>query len=737
MPLPSPILDDRSYEQLREELVRRIPVYAPEWTDHNASDPGVALLELFAFLGENLLYRFNQIPESTQLAFLRLLDVPLRPAQSARALVAMAAKDQDILVEQNSEAKAGARGFETRTEVHVWPVSARAITRAAAPPPDDEDARDFAARAIDARGGLAPGEQAVFYTNRTVPPDPMAPDAQAVDVGEAVDGMLWVAVLGGEAVRERMLGGVLNVAFVPDETIVTMAEVDPCPGDEDLLAGREGCPGPTGSARPRREGSSPPTSWQASSAEVDSDGDPVYVGVSVESDTTAGLSRQGIVRLRLPNRHDRLGRFDVSDADLLGTGDLPPDLEDDNLNEQVLFWLRAFREDGGHIGRVLWIGVNAAEVEQVLRAPAEFLGTGDGEADQRYRLVNRRVVAETLTVEVEEPDGWVPWRRVEAFDASGEEDPNYVLDPEAGEVRFGDGVRGRVPQIGQRIRTPGYRYGGGQAGNVPAKAISKLARYPAVTLSNPLPARGGAESERVTDALERVPGELRRRDRAVTAGDFRELALATPGADLGRAETLARFHPRRPGIEAAGVVTVVVWPREDRRRPNAPVPDRSALRSVCRWLDRRRLVTTELYVVPPTYHRVAVSVGLRAKPGYGIEAVRRWVELVLRQYLAPLPPYGPAGNGWPLGRCVYGPELEAAALQVEGVEFLEGLDVADSRPDGTWASGPVELESHEVPELAEITVVEGEPLPPGESPSPPPPETPSVFVPIPTPREEC
>ncbi|MEO1058748.1 MAG: putative baseplate assembly protein, partial [Actinomycetota bacterium] len=83
MALRSPLLDDRSYAQLRDELVARIPVYAPEWTDHQPSDPGITLLELFAYLGENLLYRFNQIPDATKLAFLDLLDVPLRPAQPA------------------------------------------------------------------------------------------------------------------------------------------------------------------------------------------------------------------------------------------------------------------------------------------------------------------------------------------------------------------------------------------------------------------------------------------------------------------------------------------------------------------------------------------------------------------------------------------------------------------------------------------------------------------------------
>src|SRR6185503_9793259 len=89
MPLPIPILDDRSYQQLRDELVRRIPIYNPEWTDHNASDPGITLIELFAFLGENLLYRFNQIPETTKLAFLRLLDAQLRPATAAEAMITL------------------------------------------------------------------------------------------------------------------------------------------------------------------------------------------------------------------------------------------------------------------------------------------------------------------------------------------------------------------------------------------------------------------------------------------------------------------------------------------------------------------------------------------------------------------------------------------------------------------------------------------------------------------------
>src|SRR5690242_20060924 len=130
MPLPNPILDNRSYQQLRDELVRRIPVYAPEWTDHNASDPGITLIELFAFLGENLLFRFNQIPEATKLAFLKLLQIPLRPAVPARSLITMSSEIAGgVLVQLGSEARAGNLLFETTTEAKVYPVTTMAVAR--------------------------------------------------------------------------------------------------------------------------------------------------------------------------------------------------------------------------------------------------------------------------------------------------------------------------------------------------------------------------------------------------------------------------------------------------------------------------------------------------------------------------------------------------------------------------------------------------------------------------------
>src|SRR2546423_4465796 len=149
MPLPVPILDDRSYQQLRDELVRRIPAYTPEWTDHNASAPGITLIELFAFLGETLLSRFNQIPESTQLAFLRLLQIPLRPASPARSLLAMTTEEPaGALVPVSSEVKAGPLSLLTLNEVGARPHPLAAVARRNnQPPPHDPPTPDLAPRA--------------------------------------------------------------------------------------------------------------------------------------------------------------------------------------------------------------------------------------------------------------------------------------------------------------------------------------------------------------------------------------------------------------------------------------------------------------------------------------------------------------------------------------------------------------------------------------------------------------
>src|SRR4029453_7000104 len=87
MPLPTPQLDDRRFQDIVDQAKRLIPRYCPEWTDHNVSDPGVALIELFAWMTDLLLYRVNQVPDKMYVKFLELIGVRLRPPRAATAPV--------------------------------------------------------------------------------------------------------------------------------------------------------------------------------------------------------------------------------------------------------------------------------------------------------------------------------------------------------------------------------------------------------------------------------------------------------------------------------------------------------------------------------------------------------------------------------------------------------------------------------------------------------------------------
>src|SRR2546426_12797588 len=110
MPIALPKIDDRRYEDLRSEALARIPVHTPEWTNFNRSDPGVTLIELFAFLTENLLYRSNQVPERNRRKFLTLLGVNLQPASSAQGLVMFSndrGSPQTITLNDGLEVRAG------------------------------------------------------------------------------------------------------------------------------------------------------------------------------------------------------------------------------------------------------------------------------------------------------------------------------------------------------------------------------------------------------------------------------------------------------------------------------------------------------------------------------------------------------------------------------------------------------------------------------------------------------
>jgi hypothetical protein len=797
MSLRPPRLDDRRYQDLRDELVRRIPVHTPEWTDHNAADPGITLLELFADLGETLLERFNRVPEAARLAFLQLLGIEPMPARAATALVTLElprGKDEPMVVpwspfEVRLQVGAGPMGFEASEEITVLPVQLQTwikqrLSAEDAKALDQTVVADLAALLqgnLNPEAKTAPAESTKTTTAAargvTVGPGsyyepvPLPPVEEGVlpapiSTLQTVDRWFWLALLAPAPLQQDLT----RLRRLLSERVLTLGvRVDAAlcgPTDHQR------CPDP-GTAPTRW-----PLEWQISTggflgkdARVDR---ARYAPLEVVHDGTEAFGRSGSVRLRLPpttsDGAPGLGvwtaeSFKPPDPDLLGVGELPPRLEDRDA-ERVLAWIRVRRRDPAHPPlKVRWLDANALPVEQALSAASpELLGYGNGSPFQELRLSQAPVLHGSTDIQVARAgdQAWLSWSPIEDLALAGPDDAVYRLEPENGTIRFGDGLHGRIPLPGEAIRCRAYRHGGGAVGNVGAGRIKRiLSGTPEVLaanlkVSNPLAAEGGADAETVAQASARLPKVLRHNDRAVGRDDFTDLALQTPCAGIGRAHCLPRHLPHQRLDGVPGVVTLIVIPAYDPLHPDEPTPDRDQLRRVCEWLEPRRLVTTELYITPPTYVRLSVAVAVEAEADVGEETLRRQVELALRQVLAPLPPFGPDGAGWPFGRDVGERDLEAAVLRVQGVRLVHGVLLRARAVDalGRAATKPalqrLPLENWQLPSLREVRVevfaagtapetisLDPLPLPDEEEPPAGDDATSRGTIPVPVVREVC
>ena len=294
----------------------------------------------------------------------------------------------------------------------------------------------------------------------------------------------------------------------------------------------------------------------------------------------------------------------------------------------------------------------------------------------------------------------------------------FVLDAEAGELHFGDGDRGRRPPA-LALMSASYDVSNGKAGNVAAGAISAGPTLPpGVKVANPLRTWGGADAEETQSGERRITAFLKHGDRLVTDEDHHAIALATPGLDVGRVEVLPAFDPtlsvNEPG-DAPGAVTLMVIPRFDPDAPDAPTPNAFFLDAMCDWLSPRRLVTEELFLRAPSYVPVYVSVGIEALADRSIAEVREAVQVVLRAFLSPLPapnepspPYAHSATGWPMRYAVRRLELESQAARADGVKLIR--DVLLAGADGV-AVERIEMNALQLPRLAGIAVVAGDPPP--------------------------
>ena len=734
MPLTIPQIDDRNYQQLLDEALARIPVHNPEWTNFNKSDPGVTIIEVFAFLTENLLYRSNQIPERNRVKFLQLLGIPLRPASSARGLVTFANERgplQTFTLGAGLEVRAGQVPFRTELGIDVLPVEAQVFYKRRLEKPSAQVKEYYEQLYASYSGGPPPTDIQLY---QTVPLT--ARESDVVDLGsQTVDGSLWVALMvratdrpypqAIEDVREAIGGKTLALGLVP---ALTDAREKLAPSGRTDRAGvtllQFLVPLVAADGKLEKLGDAGPPA-------------PRYRPLDAAT-TNDVLAEPGVVQLTLPAA-DELRLWENLDPLESGVGDLPPALEDTNLNERLITWLR-LRPSAAVPARLLWVGINTAPVSQRAHVSNELLPPGTGEPDQTVTLTNRPVLPGSVRVTVTAQGQTTVWEEIDDLLSAGPEvpvaDPRlppgsplpprrpsevFALDPESGQIRFGDGTRGKRPPRGATMRAD-YDYGVGEAGNVAPGSINSGAALPSgVRVSNPVRTWRGARAETPAEGEKQIARYLQHRDRLVSVEDFESIVMRAPGVDIGRVEIIPAYNPElapnEPG-DAPGAVTVMVIPSYDPAQPQAPLPDKLFLDALCAQLDPRRLVTTEIFLRGPVYKPVWVSIGINVVAGAGIAQVREAVRRALLSFLAPLPdksadaqadPPRLSGmeKGWPLRKPVVDRELLAVASRVNGVLSVNEVFIAEGSLPATTQ---ITMTGLELPRVMGISVTVGEAL---------------------------
>jgi predicted phage baseplate assembly protein len=651
VPLQAPELDDRTFDQLVANARLRIPRYTDQWTDFNDSDPGMTLVQLFAWLTEMLLHRMNQVPDRNYIKFLQLLNLELEPARPAEAYLTF-------------KAKPGAAN----------PPIIRAGTQVGAQPPDGGDMLIFETAETLALTRL-PLEDVQVYDGAAFSKVSVLNNTP----GTAFRPLGWVpqpnsALYLGFGTKEDVERG---EARFPQKLHLHVFLLPEAAAARPQLCGRDNQP------------PAPPVQlvWEyrpkATSAR--------WRRLDSYRDDSAAFTREGDVLIAGPQDSvpTQEGRMQAED--------------------QKRFWLRCRLDSGvypaGRVPEIDFIRPNTIKAENRATVREERVGISDGRPDQRMELRRKPVLPKTLElrVEIAGEDARI-WQRVDDFLASGPDDLHYTLNHNSGEIRFGDGRRGEIPPASAEVVAQVYIYGGGAAGNLGPNTINALltSSGDVESVTNERPAAGGKNEQKLDDLREEAPARIRCRDRAVTTEDF--AALAQQAGGVARSTAIALAHPDYPGIEVPGAITVVVVPDN---QDTPPRPSAELLSAVCRYLDERRLLGTEVYVKAPTYREISVEARVEPDPYASPDQLIEDIKRELDAFFDPLgrsagtqgaAPTASAAKptGWTFGQHLHPTELYSVILNVVGVRSVPSLAlIVDGRPHDdirkTVYLGPDEL----------------------------------------------
>ena len=640
MALPVPNLDDRTFQDLVDEAKRLIPRYCPEWTDHNVSDPGITMIELFAWMMETLLYRLNQVPDLHYIKLMELIGLKLHeptPAQAPVTFWLTAPQPDDMLIplgtEVATERREGTEAIVFATNEHFFvrvPTLAHCLSGTAG---KEEGLKD---QMPDLKTHAAG-----FYPFLNEPP---------------------------------RIGDTLFLGFEQDLSQHVLALKVTCE-----VAGGAGV-----------DPEQPPWVWEAWNGER-------WEPARLEFDESGGFNDSGTLRLFLPNLDDRvldgkLGYWvrcrlqDPGNRPAYGRSPALMDIVPHSMGGTVATTHAVTVENeilgrsDGSPGQIFQL----RHFPVLRRRPGETIVVpGDNKSWVEWQEVADLAESERDNL------------HFTLDSVSGEIRFGPSLRQPDGDMR----VFGAVPPRGKQIRFNRYRYGGGVIGNVQAGKLRVLkTSLPYIArVQNRFPAVGGSDAESIELAKLRAPSIIRARSRAVTADDYEFLAKEA-AREVARVRCIQPGG--RPGDPSPGAVYLLAVPHAQARgleiNPDDLELSPDLKKQILDYLDERRLLTVRLEIREPEYIVVSVDARVKGKAHLTQERVQQQVVERLYSFLNPFTG-GEGGDGWPFGRDLFISDVYACVQQVDGVAYVENVKLYEVVRSGVDTAHKLPTDRVELP----------------------------------------
>ncbi|HVG18023.1 MAG TPA: putative baseplate assembly protein [Blastocatellia bacterium] len=628
-------LDDLKWGEMVVAIRRRIAAAsAGNWTLHAPVDPGITLLELFAFLLEQRVYWMDQVPDSLVGGALSLLGEHPLPTQVAATVMHFSDIEAATILDAHTQLtllrSAPPLVFSTESEIILLPFAKTGKRLGLF---------------IDGKDRTADLEHGKVV--RLFPADGAAAEIKIE---------LWLT----EPLPDEAANKCLSLLFELRDPRGVAPQWSP------------DAPAPAAAPPPAQ------INWFYSGA----NGRRLQFADEEVADGTGGLRRSGLVLLPIKTATGEETDWQQEASDAEGralcyslwmrveetTFSSPPRLERLLPNVVIASHRRMTREHMLH--------------RELLPLPGNVITLAD--LPEQEPVKDHPPIENTIKLSIREADGnWHEWEPTADLGFHGPADRVFVTDRSLGRIRFGDGLTGRLPMLAKDIDPLAksaqlkvqYSVGGGAAGrlgsNLEWEAGAKLAatgKPSRVRGVNVAQTEGGKEPETMAAARERAATALRKQTRAVIREDYEEIARTVPGIAIKRAHAAIGLHPGHPCVPIPGAVTVFIVP--DVSRPDqlsedaeefdetmvesafvaAPVPDPGALAVVRAKLEAARLAGSEVFVSAPQYRPVALTLDVESNSADSAELNVK-IKRRLRTFFDPLVG-GDQGDGWPFGEPV-------------------------------------------------------------------------------------